>query len=149
MDKKNMTPAHVPLVPQPVWGSFRDPEADSIAAPERWFFYQGHMYPMRACFLSNSSIPVSDFVSAPLPPNHADPSLIFGDARITMRLPNHRKVSVGDIFPTMTIGQEVATLKVEEISPHYPPDGFKTVVFIRVDDEAERPISLPVSTSAQ
>lgn len=146
MDKKNMTPAMVPIVPQPVWGSLRNAEDGSLTNPEWWFFYQGHMYPLRPCFESSNAIKVSDFMSAQLPSRHDDPRLIFGeDARITMTVPNDYAVVAGEIYPTMTVGREVATLKVHEVVPNYPPDGFKTVVFIRVDDEPERPISAPQS----
>jgi len=143
MDKKNMTPAMVPIVPQPVWGSLRNAEDDSLTEPEWWFFYQGQMYPLRPCFESTTAIPVSDFISMSLSSTYDDPRVLFGAGRITMKVLNAHSVSLGEIYPTMTTGQEVATLQVHEIVPRDPPDGYKDIVFTRVEDVPERPISAP------
>lgn len=146
--EQQTTPANVPVVPQPIWGSLRNSESNKLADPEWWFFYRGQMHPMRACFSSSDSIPVSDFISMPFPAHHNDPRVIFGEGRVTMKVPAGHAVAVGEIYPTMTLGEEVATLRVHEVVMRFPPDGYKDIVFTRADDVPERPISAPAGTPA-
>jgi len=144
--KKNANPAQVPITPQPIWGSKQLSEG-SLTPPEWWFFYKGELYPMRACF-DVEAMPVEEFMSMPLMPHLSDPKAIFGDPTIVMPLANHLEVIVGQEYPSMLVGNEVATLRVEEVVPHDPPDGFKDVIMVHAQEATLYPISAPLPENA-
>jgi len=128
---KKTTPAHIPVTPQPMWGSIRLKD-ETLSAPEWWFFSDGKLYPMRACFEA-TPLPISDFISMPAEENIASGSLV-NDEQIVMPVLNAYSIDIGQKYPARLVNNQLITFEVSEIVPHDPPDGYKDLVMTRIED---------------